>query len=587
MIDIKFQKSFSNLFGFRCWPYFFLGGIIWLASFIHASSFGIYEDDYILVLPAIGRTFSDLLSVNWGYLFSWPQGRPIFWILTDTWIWLGYKLGGISGLYFGAFILQWICSFFVLKFLLRLLPFVPAFLGAIFFVLFPPDAGEQIIMHQAVFPLTTLCVIGFFSLFQKRKYFFASLALIAIGLNYEPYLLASLGCGFLLLAQTPNKNFCKALLAPFLMTIGALMAVLVLRQGIGESRAVEVLGEPMGPVLRGLSALLIGPFHLLVITLGRSTQALLYASWEERMAWAVTAGLVIFFLRSLVPGDKDKSPNTEITNHRWLLAAGVVMMVAPYFYRFHADYYPPTLNIGRLSSLHQVSALGASLLLASLIDFSLKSAQRNQTWILAGWAIWITAFVPLGLRIQTSQYVKSATLQKQFWLDLVSQIGDWRPGDPIMVDLNSFETNQRDWRPGTDGFTANWITNYPNRCMSQLFVLPKTWAQKWPASPEVFAYYRGCQVWIEKDGLALMTSYIHSRENPLVLRSGHFLYFRWEKGRLVRSSQPIQALDREFVPRKAEGGQHWLEPVYTRLGADLFERPRGMWRGFPKAKHYP
>jgi hypothetical protein len=84
---------------------FFLGGIIWLANFIHAGSFGIYEDDYIMVLPTIGRSFPELLSVNWGHLFSWPQGRPIFWILADTWIWLGYKLGGVSGLYFGAFLL--------------------------------------------------------------------------------------------------------------------------------------------------------------------------------------------------------------------------------------------------------------------------------------------------------------------------------------------------------------------------------------------------------------------------------------------------------------------------------------------------
>jgi len=84
-----------------------------------------------------------------------------------------------------------------------------------------------------------------------------------------------------------------------------------------------------------------------------------------------------------------------------------------------------------------------------------------------------------------------------------------------------------------------------------------------------------------------MTSYIHSRENPLILRSGHFLYFRLEKGRLVRASQPIHALDRDFVPRKAESDQYRLEPVYTQLGADPFKRPRGMWRGFPKSKYYP
>ena len=566
---------------------FFLGGIIWLANFIHAGSFGIYEDDYIMVLPTIGRTFSELLSADWGYLFSWPQGRPIFWILTDTWIWLGYKLGGISGLYMWAFLLQWICCIFVMKFLVRILPFVPAFLGAIFFAVFPPDTSKQIIMHQVVFPWMTICLLFFFLLFQKRNLVLAFSLLLLMGLTYEPYLLASLGCGFLLLAQSPGKNSSKTMLAAILTTLGVLFAVLVLRQGIGEARAVEVLGDPLVPVSRGLSSLLIGPFHLVVITLGRSTQALLYASWEERMAWAVAAGLVILFLHFLMQENETKLDKKINPNGRWLLAAGVVMTLSPYLYRFTPDYYPPVANIGRLSCLHQVSALGASLLLALLVDFSLKSAQRNRTWILAGWAIWITAFVPLGLRIQTSQYVKSATLQREFWLELASQIGDWKPGFPILVDYDSGESDGREWRPATEGFRALWLTNYPNRCLADFFVLPSGWPTRWPDSPGVYAYDQGMSQWLVPGGLAMISSYTHSRENPLVLRSGHFLYFRWEKGRLVRSSQPIHALDRDFVPRKAESDQYRLEPVYTRLGADLFERPRGMWRGFPKAKHYP
>lgn len=567
--------------------YLLIGAVVWLANFIHAGSFGIYEDDYILVLPAIGRSFSELLSANWGYLVGWPQGRPVFWILTDTWIWLVYHLAGINALYFVAFLFQWLCAVLVFKFLLRFLPITSSLLGAIFFGLFPPDAGKQIIMHQAVFAFTLFCLLNFFSFFHERKYVFSCLLLFAIGLNYEPYLLASLGCGFLILEGTTGGKVWKKVLPPFIMTVTILITILLLRQWIGEARVVEVLGDPLGPISRGLSALFIGPLYLVVITLGRSTQALLYSSWDERMAWTVASGAVILFLISLAQGRKTGPLKVQTSSHRWLLAAGLVMMVAPYLYRFSADYYPPSLNIGRLSSLHQVSALGASLLLALLIQATLKWGKQWQGWVLTGWVIWITAFVPLGLRIQTSQYVKSAALQKQFWLDLVSQIGDWRPGDPIMIDLNSFETNQKDWRPGTEGFIAHWVTNYPNRCMNQLFVLPEAWPKKWPESPGVYAYDRGGKAWLEKDGLALMASYIHSREKPLILRPGRFLYFRWEKGRLVRSNQPIRASSQNFYPRKTEGNQHWLEPVYTPLGADLFERPRGMWRGFPKSKHYP
>jgi len=156
-----------------------LGMIIWISNFVHAGSFGVYEDDYIMVLPAIGRSFSELLSANWGYLCGWPQGRPAFWILTDTWIWLGYHLGGINALYLGAFFLQWICAIFVFKLLLRLVSFYPAFLGTVFFALFPPDTSKQIIMHQVVFPWMTLCLLTFFPL-SKTEFCFG---LVAVGFD--------------------------------------------------------------------------------------------------------------------------------------------------------------------------------------------------------------------------------------------------------------------------------------------------------------------------------------------------------------------------------------------------------------------
>ena len=75
--------------------FLFLGGLIWLANFIYAGSFRIYEDDYIMVLPAVQLNFVELIQKNIYYLLTWPQGRPFFWVLTDSWIWLVYHLGGL------------------------------------------------------------------------------------------------------------------------------------------------------------------------------------------------------------------------------------------------------------------------------------------------------------------------------------------------------------------------------------------------------------------------------------------------------------------------------------------------------------
>ena len=567
--------------------YLLIGSVVWLANFIHAGSFGIYEDDYIMVLPAIGRSFSELLSANWGYLCGWPQGRPVFWILNDTWIWLVCHLAGISALYFVAFLLQWLCAVLVFKFLLRLLPITSSLLGAIFFGLFPPDAGKQIIMHQVVFPWMTLCLLAFFFLFQRRSFVLASLLLVLIGLTYEPYLLASLGCGFLLLAHSTAKNPWKTLLPPLVVTAGVLVTVLALRQVIGEARAVEVLGDPLGPISRGLSALLIGPFYLVVITLGRSTQALLYSSWDERMAWAVAAGGVALFLFALAQGRKTGPLKVQTSSHRWLLAAGLVMMVAPYLYRFSADYYPPSLNIGRLSSLHQVSALGASLLLALLIQATLKWGKQWQGWVLTGWVIWITAFVPLNLRIQTSQYVKSAALQKQFWLDLVSQIGDWRPGMPILIDFESGYQQGKEWRPGTEGFGPYWLSNYPTKCLAQLFQFPPEWPKKWPEAPGIYIYYPSMPQWLERDGLAYVPCYVLSKENPLIIRSKQFICFNCKEGRLIRTEKSIFAFGKEFVPQKIDPKKTFKKPELTKVGIDIFDRPKKMWGSLIPSKNYP
>jgi len=565
--------------------YLLIGAVVWLANFIHAGFFGIYEDDYIMVLPAIGRSFSELLSANWEYLCGWPQGRPLFWVINDTGCWLLYHLGGLNALYFFGFALQLAVGIAVFHFLLRFFNFTPSFLGAVFFGVFPADTSKQLIMHQTLLPLMTLFILAAINLIGKQKWVACLIVLFFICLTFEPYLLVFVGAGLLFHRNKNKKYFNILYLTPPLMIVLVLFFAFAIRKSLGEARVTSLISDPWGPLQNALLSLMIGPLNLILITISRSWQVLVQSDWTERMGWGVVALAIAFFLlenNRYMQKSRKKGGQSESW---WLLAGGVAMTMIPYAYRFIPDYFPPVVNIGRLSSLHQVSALGASLVLAWLIQKTLKMHTNTKVLLLA-WVFWVTSFVAFGMRIQTSQYVKSANLQRTFWLDVACQIGDWRPGMPILIDMNSYETNQRDWRPGTEGFPSHWIYNYSNKVLADLFVLPKDWPKNWPEAPGVYAYDRKVQPWIKDGGLAMAVSYIHSQESPLVIFPGRFLYFHWEQGRLVRTQKPIVADGKEFYPKIAKGN-YWMEPAYTKLGSNIFDRPPGMWHKLIKNKNYP
>jgi len=565
---------------------FFLGGIIWLGNFIHAGSFGIYEDDYIMVLPAIGRNFSELLSVNWGYLLDWPQGRPLFWVINDTSCWVLYNLAGLNALYAAAFILQWGVGIAIFQFLLRFFNFISSFLGAVFFVLFPADTSKQLIMHQTLLPLMTLLILAAITLLSEKKWGACFIILCLISLTFEPYLLVFVGSGLLLyryrLADYPK----------FFIFLPASMVVLVLslafgfRKVFGEARVVSLLSDPWGPLQNAFLSLSIGPLNLLLITLSRSGQVFLQADWTERTAWGLVAlALVFFLLGNKGARQKMKSKNGK-SESWWVLAGALLMTIIPYAYRFIPDYFPPIVNIGRLSSLHQVSALGGSLLLAWFIEKTLK-IQSNTKVILVAWIIWITSFLALGLRVQTSQYVRSANLQQKFWMDVVCQIGDWKPGFPIIIDFDSGNQNGNEWRPGTEGFSPYWLSNYPTKCLTQLFKLPDNWPKKWPGAPSIYIYYPSMPQWLEGEGLAFVPCYILSKDNPLVIYSHRFILFCWENGRLVRSEKSIFAYNREFIPQRINLDKNFIRPELTKTGSDILDRPKKMWGSLMQNRNYP
>ena len=85
----------------------FLALTVWVAHFFNFRHFGLYEDDYALVSPAIGWSFSDLFDTAINVLLIWPQGRPLNFLLPPFFSFMGTQLGGLQPVAEGATALMW------------------------------------------------------------------------------------------------------------------------------------------------------------------------------------------------------------------------------------------------------------------------------------------------------------------------------------------------------------------------------------------------------------------------------------------------------------------------------------------------
>ena len=90
----------------------FLGCIAWIAHFFYFRHFGLYEDDYAFIAPAMGWDLA-ALSRHARVFLTWPQGRPIQFFLPQlsSFIFIGARLGGLQILYIIAFIIVTLNAF--------------------------------------------------------------------------------------------------------------------------------------------------------------------------------------------------------------------------------------------------------------------------------------------------------------------------------------------------------------------------------------------------------------------------------------------------------------------------------------------
>jgi hypothetical protein len=513
-----------------------------IANFLFMEGFGFYEDDYLFTLPSLDWHWADYLAHLSRDITSWPQGRPGSWILLDTFSFFIGKAGSISAYYIFAFLLTTLAAFLFYRTLKGMVSPVCALAAAIFYVLYPADTGKQIFMHQAYFPVCCMLCLCAFKAYRSKSYVaFYVLAPVTL-LTYEPYFLVFFAIPFLV-GGSLRLQVRRVLVNTAILAV-SLFAVLLVREHMGDARAIGVLGSPSQYLYKIVTAPAIGLFTAIKLALSRPLEAALYSSPWGYLICIGVAYLLIRAFRNVARATVVTADQVEGVAPLRLILAGLAIAIVAYLYRFYPDYYPPVVNIGRLSSLHSVSALGVAVAFAGLVAFLVRHWERT-TFITVG--LYLALLAGFGLEIQQSQYVRSWALQKAFFSKIVELVPDAAEGDVILVNIDTGfgYSPEFDARPKTEGFPPFWMVNYPTQVLQHLVSYPTEWKQQ----PRIFGYWSGAKCTPVDHGVKIGTPPFWSVDEQPVLQNGRFIMLEWQGSQLLRRTSAMKFAEVELVPK--------------------------------------
>ncbi len=269
-----------------------LGAIIWIAHYFHFRDLGLYEDDYAQIGPPLGWHLPDLENyLKW--LLTWPQGRPLQYFLTGFLAFLGGKLGGLGSVYIFGFLVQ-ITNVFLFYFLLRRISTkTVALIGAVFIGLYPADTTHTFLVHAFHLHTSLMFVLIASHLYLSGHKPLSYLVSLGCLLTYESAYMVFLAVP--LLGQKWGKNLIREMTRHFVIWLGILLVIFVIRTALAEERVVTSMAgiSNIGVIfIQTLQALAIGPavsFWLFVYGPGRTL-----LGWNRELTYIFLGCLPLF-----------------------------------------------------------------------------------------------------------------------------------------------------------------------------------------------------------------------------------------------------------------------------------------------------
>ena len=429
-----------------------IGLVVLVGKFLFASQFGLYEDDYLQILPFYGTRWDQVLALMWSELRSWPHGEPIGFAVNDLHAYLVTRFDSLAIPYALGAILVTISGCLFYQLARRSLPDIAAFVGTCVFVLYPVDTSEQIISNQPGQLLNLILILLAFLLYRRHLVWAYALALCVL-LNYEHFFLPFVAAPFLL-ERGEKLSLPKCI--SHLLYLGSSCALLILiRDFIGESRARGVMADPAEVLWRVPSAVGIGLLNSISTIFVRILDLFLHGDF---LSWTIVIVISVWLAMALGPVKTlSVAGGAGWRTRKDILVIAIGALVAAgsgYLLAFRPDNYPPVLNLGRLSGFNAPASIGICLLIACAFSLALRFRDAGRAAVKWVSIVTISSLVAVGVYIQRVDYVESWAKQKQLLRQLIATSGSWKPDTTIIIDVDHSEAKPLE----TPGFSLTWLS---------------------------------------------------------------------------------------------------------------------------------
>ncbi len=386
----------------RVWPYAFLIVTLWVVRYWHSADFGFYEDDLAHLPTAAAMSWSEVIAFAFDparIANLLGQGHPLHYTFIYLLTNLGWRLGGIHGLYWLGFCIQAvnICLFYVL--LRRIHSQALGVLGGLAYALYSADTTQAYLTYSlGLHPSLTLLLLAGHAYLSGKKWLSYPLA-GAMLLTYETPFTVFLA--FPLLNLRPQRKPLRDLMLHVLIVGLMLVAMVVWRKGVGDDRVggLDLEQAVTVPIVHMIQGTLVS----LGTYLYRPLQTLQSLDMEVAAVTILGFGLFSSLLYQLELGmppefsELLRSSRADL-RHAWrsivgwkrlwiglprevqsllrILAAGLVMLALAYPLTYTVRAYAIS---GRDTRVHSAGVVGAALALGSFLLLVLWLA-RTTRW---------------------------------------------------------------------------------------------------------------------------------------------------------------------------------------------------------------
>lgn len=423
--------------------------VVFLGHFLRIRSFGLYEDDYWAIVPNFTQPLSYMGESIVGCFRYWPTGRPLNHFLPLATSILGYKLGGLTGIYALACVWLTLNALLVYAIVRRLLSHPNALLAAFVYVLFPADTTKILLIHAAhVQGSMTFLLMGIFlwqsgGIWRWLSYPVATLSLLAYESAFLPFLAVPL------LWAGDRRSTVRMWLTHLGLCAAIIALIAYIRLHTGDVRAGTVVANPANTVHMLLTSLYLGPLTSLRMMFKGPWIGLQHVVMPGVISLVVLGGAAFLSLRRGSQPDEIREKARHPVWPAWLSRARTADGRLPWWWIFFAGAlmlsgayaltltnYPPTQEFGRITSTHVAAAWGMALAVAALVEGGQRWLGRFSPALTLLVCAWVGSMM-LYQDYNQREYVRAWRLEQHFWFQVATLAPEAGPDWSIVVTGNA------------------------------------------------------------------------------------------------------------------------------------------------------